>query len=1293
MLHESSIHTSNLLGRASPAAFPMRPYCRAAMACLLVILLLGEPAIAQSGIAPNGIVMRAAVFFAGRQGRWTLLTAWTILFGTLQNYDLALSCARKAVQISEGTHDDERLATSQHYLAIVLEAKGMPREAEKALQASLAVRQRKGGGNGPAVADALVALARNQRLQGKFSEALPMLTRAMMLRAKTFGEGSAQYSDVLLEQARVFSALQQYAESEKLLRQAVAIKLEVFGSSDPDTGEAQRNLAESLAQQKRYAEAEVQAKAALTSSETFLDKDDPLVLPPLGTLITVYEAEGKIAEARELRERKAQVRKHGMEAITEGNEKKQWAKLVGRSFMLFNAGEFADETGVALAGLRYAELKFGPEDWRVAAFLVVLGEQYYSGQAAYSKAEMTTRRAIRIQEKALGTEDASLSETLLSYGWLLETQRKYRQAESAYLKAMDIQEHAMNIRVAEDPYMHSPRLSLAALFRLQGKFPEAEKLLTDAIKVQGQASGPEPPRNRAMAELLAGLAYTYEDEQKPDRAVSLLQQALTYNSKAWGIGWGFYKRLSVGLSYNDLGTAYIQKHSYREAEAAYLKATKLAGGSQTTAATRVRWNLAFAYRLQGKFAEAEKILQQELSAAVRSRYNWHIDQTSKQLAYLYIAQGRYLDAGPLLQRSLQIEQETMPDSPGLATTLYDLAVNDDALGYRDIASRHFEESFAILSHELQYYFTFMSEAERLAMLQQVEYRFPTFYSFVERYHQDDPGLSAQMYNLLLWKKGLVARSIESLRRKIAISNDAEAIKLFDELAGRRAQISKYLNDPSSGSAEWRRKMLSFEEQANEVESSLVARSQLFANLQKQQSATWDQVRESLKQVNGDAAIEFVRFPFRSAKSANGKPGTESVHYVALIVTPHCDAPSFVPLGEADTLEGEPFRAYRRWVRRPLYADVDPSSARGAVQSFYESLWKKVETVLEPTVKLSGSRLPRLYVSPDGVLNEVSLGVLPNSEGVLLVEKYDLRLVNSTVDLVRELPLVTTNTAVLIGNPSFRLAEPDQQQALAQLKGHRLNPKHSSEASLTPTQAASVDQVPLDEARRDQNCTEGGPIDPLNETEGEVNDIFKLLEQHKWDADPPYLQDLALEEAVKQVTHPRLLHVATHGFFCPDIQSSREHNEQERPPTFADPMLRSGLLFASAERTLNGETPIPNAEDGILTAYEATMLDLEGTELVVLSACKTGLGEKLAGEGVFGLRRAIQEAGAQAVLISMWAVPDVETRQLMSFFYRYWLSGKDKHLALRMAQLDLRAQLAKSGNDWPYFWGAFVLVGR
>lgn len=128
--------------------------------------------------------------------------------------------------------------------------------------------------------------------------------------------------------------------------------------------------------------------------------------------------------------------------------------------------------------------------------------------------------------------------------------------------------------------------------------------------------------------------------------------------------------------------------------------------------------------------------------------------------------------------------------------------------------------------------------------------------------------------------------------------------------------------------------------------------------------------------------------------------------------------------------------------------------------------------------------------------------------------------------------------------------------------------------------------------------------------------------------------------------------------------------------------------------LSGAEPPEGLEDGVLTAYEAAGLNLHGTELVVLSACGTGLGPVESGEGVFGLRRALQIAGAETVLMSMWPVPDQETQELMQSFYQKWLAGKDKHQAFREAQLEMRQKVKERyGEDLPFYWGAFVLVGR
>jgi CHAT domain-containing protein len=199
---------------------------------------------------------------------------------------------------------------------------------------------------------------------------------------------------------------------------------------------------------------------------------------------------------------------------------------------------------------------------------------------------------------------------------------------------------------------------------------------------------------------------------------------------------------------------------------------------------------------------------------------------------------------------------------------------------------------------------------------------------------------------------------------------------------------------------------------------------------------------------------------------------------------------------------------------------------------------------------------------------------------------------------------------------------------------------------------------------------------------------------------PWLGQGVLEGRLKAGRSPRILHIATHGFFLPDQE--RDPNKDQLGLGVVDetagdrlgqlsnvenPLLRSGLALAGANTWLKGDVLPKEAEDGILTAEDVSGLDLLATELVVLSACETGLGQVQVGEGVFGLRRAFVLAGAKTLVMSLWKVPDQQTQELMVGFYRRILTGQPRSDALRGAQLAMKAKYAN-----PLYWGAFICQG-
>jgi CHAT domain-containing protein len=494
-------------------------------------------------------------------------------------------------------------------------------------------------------------------------------------------------------------------------------------------------------------------------------------------------------------------------------------------------------------------------------------------------------------------------------------------------------------------------------------------------------------------------------------------------------------------------------------------------------------------------------------------------------------------------------------------------------------------------------------------------------------------------------------------------------------------------------------------QENDLERELVKRSPNEAQQRASARSRWEEVRTKLRA--GDAAVEYVRYKVHNGRQWSGKS-----YYAALVITPEMHiAPTFILLGDASELECGPINNYRQIIGMsssclPCSDQSEPRSDRFGERltvstavpqtpTFYDAFWKPLEPAL-------GSA-KRIYLSTDGVLSQVSMAAVLDDSGKLLLERYDLRLVISTKDLLLKPHPARGETAVLIGDPNFTATIAEQQTALASLRRPQSLELRSSTGNVEA--APPIRSLATRGSGRRSLDLMDLTWPELSATKLEVEQIEQTLVAKAWHVEM-YTELAALEEVMKQVRGPRLLHVATHGFFLADENQDRAcgsngapdragmaSNRLEKWSLKEDPMLRSGLVFTGANRIAGGEVMPEGMDDGILTAYEAMELDLEGTELVVLSACETGLGQIQAGEGVFGLRRALQVAGAQSVMMTMWEVPDVETQRLMKLFYGKWLSGTEKHQALREAQLDLRQQIEQdTGHDSPQKWAAFVLVG-
>ena len=287
-----------------------------------------------------------------------------------------------------------------------------------------------------------------------------------------------------------------------------------------------------------------------------------------------------------------------------------------------------------------------------------------------------------------------------------------------------------------------------------------------------------------------------------------------------------------------------------------------------------------------------------------------------------------------------------------------------------------------------------------------------------------------------------------------------------------------------------------------------------------------------------------------------------------------------------------------------------------------------------------------------------------SDGSYLVERFRTRFVLSGRELVYQQPeRVAVGSPVIFADPDFDLT-PGASEAT--LGGPTFKVRSASGMTF---------------AKLDSSAAEAASVKPS--VEGYTRSEARML-----------LDDAALESEFKNLHRPRILMLSTHGFFQPppENHSTGSTVGNRESVVFDNPLLRCGLALAGCNKGL--ESADENTDDGILTGLEIVGTDLRGTELVVLSACETGLGDVKVGEGLAGLRHAFQLAGAQSVVSSLWQVEDNETARLMSLFFSNLAKGMNKSEALRQAQMErITVRRERNGAAHPFFWAAFTLTGN
>ncbi len=934
-----------------------------------------------------------------------------------------------------------------------------------------------------------------------------------------------------------------------------------------------------------------------------------------------------------------------------------------KGLALLREGKYAD----ALKNYQsaYDQSTRSSDEWIIASNGIAV---IYQQTGDFTKADSVVQEIFASYNQGI-KEDMIFASVLNNYAAL-------KQVEGQLLTSRDLLQQATVItrkNAGRLNLSYATALENLAYVNLQMGELRSAKLAIDSVMIITSAILGDKSEEYASALINLGRYYQYAGEfsnAEPQfkKAIAILEQSST-GTQAEKI-----------RATNGLATFYLTMGNYDEAEPLYIKSRKLIEsqfkGDHPEYSTTLQ-NLATLYQLQDKFSEAEILLKQSLELDKKTFGERHPQYaiSLQNLATVYQKQAQFDKAQPLLEQVLKVTEASVgkdhpsysitlsnlaslyqdtkqpekaekawresveirkrvlgEDHPDYARSLYGLATIAFAKGEYTEAKTLYENVVQKYLEQIRENFPSMSEKEKGAFYAKIKPVFDTYQDFcVQYYSRNSQNPEAAMvlkelYDIQLATKAILLNATNKVRSRILTSGDAALVLSFEEWIKIKEEVVRFYTLSEEERKGQNIDITALQQKANDLEKVLSSKSELFKSQFDQDVIKTEQVASALQA--DEAAVEIIRLKRKFER--------DSIYYIGLVLKPNQTIPSLVIWPYGVKLETRLYRYHRNTIKFKI---ADTLS--------YKHFWQPLEN------QLQGTR--HVYISSDGIFNKVNLNTLQNVKtSAWVLDNYSIGLVSNTSEVYSQQHKAESSSkgAFLFGAVDF-----NNNGVVAS----------GTTRSLARTYGFTDNEIPN-----------------LPATEKEVDEINTLLAQQQWEARSFKIRE-ASEENLKGLDNPKLIHIATHGYFMSDIDI--DDRESDEVTFFNNPLLRSGILLAGAAQRRQSVS-IESGEDGALSAYEAMNLYLDNTDLVVLSACETGLGEVRNGEGVYGLQRSFLVAGSKAVMMSLWQVDDQATQELMVKFYTLWLNTGNQQEAFRQAQIAMKAKF----ND-PYFWGAFIMIGK
>jgi len=1027
--------------------------------------------------------------------------------------------------------------------------------------------------------------------------------------------------DLLNTLVKVASAKNQYQNAENYLNEIIKLKSQLYGDTSVTAAYSRLDLAHHMVDfTDKFDEAvKIYNTQYFGKIENQITSKHYKYVNLLNHLATTYQIDDEYEKASKLLDEAllATREKYDNQDIDFGKELNLIADLQ------IKIGEYEKaEANIAEA---LTILENFDSDFNIVYYIMAL-ETYaklMSIKGFFDEAEDALESSQRLYSKTIPSPEYN---PLIASQELASVYMKvgeYGETEEILTKALkrNIELYGNDSRKLIIPMVDFGRLEL-----IKGDYTKTEELARRALKISENVFGEESTKNAPAILLLGELYETLGDYDKSEefyrRAISILENQFGRD------------HVDVAKSISKLAIVMFYKghEDSQEIENLLFEAKQIIGKRFSTKSPLY----ADLLKDMARFFISENKLEDALSFLEQSEEIWKEKagrRNNIKAADIHILRGdifyqqkKWSDAESEYKDSQKLNEKFFNDRhPEYVKATSRMSKVYYMDGNQRKAKNYIEEVMVNYNRFIKDYFPALSEREKTKYWNTIKDDYDYFNTMALTMHDRYPEMIETVFNNALKTKGLLLSSSIKMRERILNSNDSTLKSQYFDWLDKKELLS---NAISMSEEQLKSEDLNLTQLARDVElieKSLSQQSELFSEGIVQQDYGWEQIKETL-QPNA-VAIEMVRFKFFDHYI------TDSVVYLMLILKNEKNStPEFVVMENGNDMESKFFNNYRNAIK---YRVEDLYS--------YNNFWKPIEEKI--------GKNKTVYLSPDGVYNQINLEAIPIGNNQYLLDKTNIVLVSNTKDLYlkksSDKNKQEEKTALLFGDPKFYLAS--RQEYISEFRSG----------------ATQISDLPG--------------------TQKEINELTKLFNQNGWKASQ-YMDKNAAEETVKEIQSPKVFHIATHGFFT-EKEDRKPDNRFENNQMSENPLLNTGLMLKGSGDLLAKTSYNYNIEPGILTAYEAMNLNLDKTDLVVLSACETGLGELHGGEGVYGLQRSFLVAGAKTLVMSLFKVSDEATQKLMVSFYEKWLETGDK----RQAFIDAKKEIRNEYKD-PIYWGAFVMIG-